>query len=808
MIIYDNKGNVILDIEVADTSVRYKAIKGENTLTLKYSLPEHIEVPIGSYAMFKNETYILMSPEDLTLKHRRNFEYSLVMHSEEARAKRFMFINPVDGRLKFPLTAYPKEHLQMFVDNMNNREPSGKKGWKVGECIEHERITLSYNMTYCHDALVQLANQLELDYWFDGKTVNLGKLEVNKESPLPLSYGGDGQGLKSGIKRTNYSDALPIEILYVKGSEENIDFSKYGSNELHLPVSASIGYDGVLFSDEDGFNSSNARWYIVDEKGYSVRRSDKEQKTFAEDSLDCSEITPTKEEVVTHVDVVDEEKHFYDLYFSSDVDYKNYQIAGETAYIVFQTGMLAGKQFDLATRENGTIICELVDGDCRIELKPQEIDGITMPDSASGFTPEAGNTFKVFGIQLPEQYISNPATRTGAEWDMLRYSVKHLYANEVAQYTISGELDEIFAKRNWGWIADKIVLGGFVSFSDKSFQEEPILIRITGIKEYVNKPYSPQLELSNQNIGGTVMGTINRIENQEVYNEQLYRDSIGYTKRRYRDAKETASMLQKALLSSFTDAVSPITINTMQAIVGDEALQFQFIKSKSNLEVVTPVIEYGDLTKKVTSYGGWIQHMTLGIKGVTNSRSVDEYRFWNVGAFESEETEADKPYYLYIKAGWNNEEAEFVLSEDAIAMDAEKGSYYYFLTGILNTEIEGKRSFVPLYGFTEILPGQITTDIIRSSDGQTYFDLMRGEIGGRIVFKSNRGGEKSIADLEDEIQDQIDGVVENWNGEGTPTLTNEPAVNWLTDAEKIAVHITMRKSTGSHSNFRSNIFRK
>ena len=34
MIIYDNKGNVILDIEVADTSVRYKAIKGENTLTL------------------------------------------------------------------------------------------------------------------------------------------------------------------------------------------------------------------------------------------------------------------------------------------------------------------------------------------------------------------------------------------------------------------------------------------------------------------------------------------------------------------------------------------------------------------------------------------------------------------------------------------------------------------------------------------------------------------------------------------------------------------------------------------------------
>ena len=36
------------------------------------------------------------------------------------------------------------------------------------------------------------------------------------------------------------------------------------------------------------------------------------------------------------------------------------------------------------------------------------------------------------------------------------------------------------------------------------------------------------------------------------------------------------------------------------------------------------------------------------------------------------------------------------------------------------------------------------------------------------------------------VQDQVDGVVENWNGEGAPTFGNEPAVNWTTNAEKIA----------------------
>ena len=53
----------------------------------------------------------------------------------------------------------------------------------------------------------------------------------------------------------------------------------------------------------------------------------------------------------------------------------------------------------------------------------------------------------------------------------------------------------------------------------------------------------------------------------------------------------------------------------------------------------------------------------------------------------------------------------------------EVSGYYHFLVGVLNSEYEGNRSFVPLYGFTEILPGRITTDRIVSSDGDSYFDM-------------------------------------------------------------------------------------
>ena len=61
---------------------------------------------------------------------------------------------------------------------------------------------------------------------------------------------------------------------------------------------------------------------------------------------------------------------------------------------------------------------------------------------------------------------------------------------------------------------------------------------------------------------------------------------------------------------------------------------------------------------------------------------------------------------------------------------------YYLLIGTLNSaDSNGARSFASLYGKTEIGGGRITTDLIRSSDGTTYFDLKNNVIAGKINFK-------------------------------------------------------------------------
>lgn len=777
MVIYDIKNAVLLDIAVDDTSIRSKVLNGENTLTLNYALAEHKEIPLGAWCVFKGERYSLMSPEDITMNHRRSFEYTLTMHSEDAKAKLYKFINPVDGRLKFSLTAKPVEHLQMFVDNMNERD----SGWTIGECPDHVEVVLSYNHTTCHDALVQLANELELDHWFVGKSVSIGKLELNKDNPLPLSYGGDGAGLKPNIKRNNYSEALPVEILYTQGSETNIDRSKYGTSELHLPKSQSIRFDGVKFEDEEGFDASKARSYIVDGNGYSVKRSDKTQSTHSEDSLDCTEIYPAKEEEVVGVEGVNDEKHFYDIHFDTKVNYSKYLIAGETPRVIFQSGMLAGKEFDLATDENGNLVYEEDEqrGTWKVELCPKEEDGITMPDKASGYMPAAGDKFKVFGIQLPDEYICDNTTKSGAEWDMLRYAVKYLYEHEEPQYTITGELDEIYAKREWDSISDRLVLGSYISFTDKSFQSDPLLIRIVGIKEYVNKPYSPVLEISNASTGGTLVGALNRLENQDAQNEDRYRRSVDYTKRRWRDTRETLAMLASAF-DNFSSAISPVTVETMAMLVGDEMLQFIFTESLSSDTQVEFIYSYDSPTGIVSIPAeSFIKHMTLGISSISPTHESSEYRRWSLPA-STHALEAEKSYYIYAKVSKTSTSGEFVFSETALK---ETDEHYYLLVGIMNSEYEEKRSFASMYGFTEILPARITTDKVVSSDGETYFDLKNGEIGGRINFKSGSSGLDNVAgwkDMETKVDATIKGVSVEYAVGDSATIA--PETGWQTEA--------------------------
>lgn len=721
-----HNGNETIELMTDDNSYSYEAVMGEDALTLYFSYPGYLNVPVGSWCEFYGKRYSLKKDSNFKKNGERNYDYTLILETSKADTELWKIRNTVDNRIKFPYTAKPKEHLKLIVDNLNRRS----SGWVIGDCIDGTEKLINYNHTYCLDGLSQLAEIYETEYQIaeaviEGvhtKTVHLKKVEYNKDNPLTLSY-GKGHGFKTGVGRE--SGDIPPEIILVETTDRNIDYSKYGAKELLMPKSQTIRYDGTHFDGEDGFNAAISRTYKTDEYGTAVMRADHELTTAKEDSLDCTEIYPSRVGKVSEVSTVDTEKHFYDFYDNAipdNLNFKDCLIEGEKMTVIFQSGMLSGKEFEVRYTHVGR----------KFEIIPQEIDGITMPDGGV-WVPEVGDKYAVFGIQLPEAYISDNSTRTGASWDVFREAVKYLYEHEDKMFTFTGTLDGIWAKKRWLQVGGKIVLGGFVNFTDNQFHPEGSLIRMVGIKRFVNNPYSPEIELSNTPVGTSVASELNKIETNEVQVEENHKKALQFTKRYYRDAKETMEMLADSLLN-FSGAINPITVATMQMLVGDESLQFRFVNSKTDPVVVNHDISYNPSTKILNVPAGIIQHMTLGIKTLSNAHAAGDYKYWDMAEYNSPSlVNPEKKFYLYAKCSKDNQSGVFLLSETAIALEQIDG-YYHLLVGILNSENNGERSFATLYGFTEILPGRITTDKIVSSDGKTYFDLVANEIAGRIRF--------------------------------------------------------------------------
>ena len=750
MIIYDSYDNVLLETKVSDKSSLYCGLDNKDRLTLHFTLDKLVEIPIGSWCNFEGNRYEVMADADVKMNHTENYDYTVVLSSYYAVVSRYKVRNTVDGRLKFDLVAKPIEHLKMIIDNLNERNG----GWSIGSCVESVEKTVSYNHTNCEEALVNIANIFNTEVEVVGKIVSLKKVEYFKDEPLALSY-GRGNGFRPGIQRTSIDDGLPVERLYVQGGSRNISLKEYGSSELHLPKGLSFKFDGNMFEVEEGFVESYAKAFRTDDDGMSVVVDG--MTGGREDSIDLSDVYPSRVGNVTAVVFVYKGKEYskpeaswteddwndvqidiIDDTIPADLDFSKCLMENnEPLTVIFQSGMLAGREL------NATYLASKK----KFELEKQEFDGQPMPQGS--FIPSVGDSYAVFNVYLPASYISDATTYSGAEYDVLREASKYLYEKCVSEFTFAGEIDGMWAKKNWDSIRPRIRIGSYVSFTHhKMFPEKPALVRIVGITQYVNNPHYPKIELSNSVGVSTVSSRLVKIENKDAHVDHLYEESKRYTKRRYADIRQTIEMLSDAF-DSYSEGVNPITVETMLAVVGDKSLQYVFTQSLDSDDPSSLEYSFDPVSGVFNVSEGFIKHMTLGVDSISPVHSDDEYLRWNVAGLASESLAKDTGYYLYAKVSRESQQGVFVISENAIKIDSEE-DYYNLLVGILNAEVEGERSFASMYGFTEVLPGQITTDSIKSSDGKTWLDLLKGilhlnDMAGVSGVIDPTKGSKSIA---------------------------------------------------------------
>lgn len=785
MRIYDKTGEVLLDIPVDDDSYRYRAIAQAKKVELRYSLVDHVELPTGAYIEYQGERYTLWYPSDFKKEGTRVFDYTVTFGGNEEILKKYKYklLSDKPYKLKFVMTATPRMFVELLVDNLNLYD----SGWTVGTVIEAPEKLLSFNHEKCWAVLGRLAEEFDTEFEIVGKTINLRKVEYYRDAPLKLSY-GKGNGFLPGVGRANQGNNLPVEILYVQGGERNIDYSVYGSQTLLLPKSQELEYQG--------------RRYKTDKDGMYVTRADRPLSSYNEDSYDASDIYPSRVGTVSETDTEPGEDtdgndvtfyNFYDSSVPANLNFEDCLIAGQTMTVIFQTGRLAGREFDVKYVHDGR----------KFEIVSSEQDGMTLPNAS--LYPEVGDKYAVFNISLPAAYVCDNATKTGASWDMFREAVRYLYEREERQFTFIGELDGIWAKKNWLAIGAKLVPGGYVDFSDPQFQPDGILIRITGVRDHINRPHSPELELSNTPVGGFLSDELGKLESEEVVNDKRYKEALQFTKRRYRDAIEAQEMLEVAF-DNYSKGIDPIWVRTMSLLVGDESLQFRFVNSKTAPVTVMPDFRYDDNTGVFTAPALILQHMTLGISDIKESHKPSEYQYWDMGAYTSPYLGDYGKLYLYAKCGKSGGKGTFEMSGSPHKF--EEDGYYYFLTGLLGSQFDGARSFVTVYGFTEILPGRVTVDRIVSTDGNTYFILNKGdgsgEFHGRMVFTAGSGLknldewpelDQSIKEAKKSVEDlnyYVDGAFKDGIVTETEAVAIEKYLNTV-NVSKAEVEATYKK---------------
>lgn len=696
---------------ISSESYHEAKVGAVSTLVVETTSDKAIAFPLGTYCTWRGEKFSLYTPAEVVKVSEREYRYTLTLSGEgqQLALSKFKFIvaNPEDVRLSFTLTGKPRFFLEQILRSL-------PAGFSIGACLEAEAQAISFKHEDCLSALSRIAEAFKTEWHITGKTLNLGKVVGNKANAVTLSY-GKGKGLLSGLTASNDSEKSPVGKLFIQGTERNIDPSKYGAKSLHLPKGRTLAYEG--------------RTYVVSADGQSLSVSGLSTDGRKEDSFDGTNIYPQRVGVVSSV-VVTPNGNYDIIDKDNNVDYSQYRIAGEKATITFQTGRLAGRTFDIAQDKD---VLKYDHATKRFQLVSVEEDGMKLPEPKV-FYPAVGDKYAVFGVRLPDEYI------TKAETELLGASVRYFHEALQPKVTYKAELDGLYAQKNWGALAPKLAIGAYVRLVDTSLDIDDH-VRITAIRTKLSQQYKPQITLSNEVQAPSLAVSLGTLEAEGVQQKEEVQAVRREVARSYQQAMSLADGIAEEVRAGFGDSISPITARTMQLMVGDKSLQFVFVASPTATGAVTHNVTWDESRGILHADRGYLRHMTLGVNTLSSEHKPSEYKTWTLPAYDYAVRTDQKTIHLYAKVERNGASGVFVATDTAKTMEAEAG-YYYLYLGMLSQA--PNRAFTPLYGFTEILPSQIRTERIASADGSTTINLNTGEIvSDKIKFVHPDGAKKS-----------------------------------------------------------------
>lgn len=721
MKIYRPDGKLWREVVALDSSFCEETLERFSRISLDFVLAEEVLVPELCYVTWRGERYSLFSTPKVVKVSTREYRYTLNLEGRHLELDRVLVKDKL-GRTKFVFTGRTDQYAELISDCL----PS----WKVGACTTGDATrVIAFNNTSLLEACRMVASKFETEVQLTDGAISFGRVERYKSDPLLLAY---RNGLKKDITVEPDPKETAIGRLYVVGGDRNIDPAKYGGHQLHLPKGGKV--------------SVGSHSFVADAEGRYISLEGDTRLNTSERAFDATSIYPKRVGTVSKVEQVGDEWDVLDD--ANTIDYGQHRVGGDTMRLEFQSGRLAGRTFDLATKDDKLV--GYVHSEKRFKLVRKEIDGVLMPEPTT-FYPAVGDKYAIFGCSLPDEYI------TSAEGEMLLRGAEYMAERLEPRLQYRAELDGLWAKKNWNTVAHKLVVGTIVRLEGASSE-----VRISSVRTSLNSPYTPRITFSNAPyMVGSLATQIATLENAEVrQREELRAGLVKLQDRTYKDTEAVREMVEKLKLEGFSKSLKPETLQTMYAVIGSPALQFEFVGggfSWTEGKGGAVTIPQQTIRQRVagTTLEPEPKTVETTIPALTYTLKLDEQQT-----------------HIYVEL---KPTPRYVVSTKPLQITPDR-----LLVGLLNGA-EESRDFTPLYGFTEISPSHIATRYIRSRSGNMLIDLETGNIySDKITFKRPDGSKGDVGEAIKEVEDKIPAIWEvqiiNLN-EGAPMYVDEKAKN-------------------------------
>ena len=402
--IYNRSGELKLTVSTSSSSTWNQELMKEYSVSVSFTHPSYVMLDVEDYVLLEGVKFSIKKEYKPRQKDTQTYSYSVKFYAPIHDAEQVKYLHLTDGAYnpQFSLDGGPREHLQKWVENMNRIY--GREVWSIGDVVVADNRTIEYNNVTCWDAATMIAEAFGTEWWTDGFTFNLSRCEHGE--PVELGY---MRGLTSLAQSENSDSVKFFTRLIPLGSTKNTDPSRYGFSRLQLP-------DRSKYVDR---NTNYGLYEHVEEDAFAGI---------------FPHYTGTVTAVRSEEKAGDDGNKFTVYYFKDSgmqFDPNGNEIAGLVKHVSFQTGNLAGRDFE-ANYDSKTGEWEIIN---------------TYPDDKTqipggSLIPAVGNEYIAWNFRMPVEY------ETQAELDYKAAVDDYLarYSEDVSKY--GGDTDYIYIDRN------------------------------------------------------------------------------------------------------------------------------------------------------------------------------------------------------------------------------------------------------------------------------------------------------------------------------------------------------------------------